>query len=130
MYGSIIMTIVLGTINVGGFGVVWERNVNSSRIEWPEVTMDPTVRHSLFSITVGGFVYWISSSTLSQHMMQRYMALPTLRDAKRAMWTFVVLVTILLFICSYNGLLIYATYHDCDPLTTKVCVIVLVFFFL
>lgn len=21
--------------------------------------------------------------------------------------------------CIYNGLLLYATYHDCDPLTTK-----------
>lgn len=26
---------------------------------------------------------------------------------------------ILLSICCYCGLLIYATYHDCDPLTTK-----------
>lgn len=82
--------------------------------------MDPKIRHSVFSITIGGFFYWISSSALNQHMMQRYMALRTLKNAQTAMWIFTVLVTFLLFICCYNGLLIFATYHDCDPLTTKV----------
>lgn len=120
MYGAIIMTIIIGTINVGGLDVIWERNMNGNRIEFPELTIDPLVRHSVFSIGVGGIAHWIASSTLSQHMMQRYMALPTLKAARNAMWTFVVLVTILLTICAFNGLLIFATYYDCDPLTTKV----------
>lgn len=36
MYGSIIAIVVLGTINVGGFGEVWNRNLNGGRIEYPE----------------------------------------------------------------------------------------------
>lgn len=37
----------------------------------------------------------------------------------RALWIFIFGVIILLSMCSYCGLLIYAKYHDCDPLTTK-----------
>lgn len=32
---------------------------------------------------------------------------------------YVVGVSLMIFLCVYNGLLLYATYHDCDPLTTK-----------
>lgn len=53
-------------------------------------------------------------------MIQRYLALPTLRAGRQALWIFVLGVIVLMFLCSYNGLLIYATYKHCDPLTTKV----------
>lgn len=37
----------------------------------------------------------------------------------RALWLFIAGTLTLIICCSYCGLLIYATYHDCDPLTTK-----------
>lgn len=37
----------------------------------------------------------------------------------RALWIFVFGAMFFIAACSYCGLLIYATYHDCDPLTTK-----------
>ena len=52
-------------------------------------------------------------------MIQRYLALPSLKAGRQALWTFVFGVIILMLLCSYNGLLIYATYKNCDPLTTK-----------
>lgn len=52
-------------------------------------------------------------------MIQRYLSLPSLRSARKALWIFVFGVIILMCLCSYNGLLIYATYQHCDPLTTK-----------
>lgn len=39
--------------------------------------------------------------------------------AIRALWLFIFGTLTLVISCSYCGLLIYATYHDCDPLTTK-----------
>lgn len=36
-----------------------------------------------------------------------------------ALWFFIVGVLLLLGLCCYSGLLIYATFFDCDPLTTK-----------
>lgn len=52
-------------------------------------------------------------------MIQRYLSLPSLKAGKRAVWIFVFGVIVLMMLCSYNGLLMYATYKNCDPLTTK-----------
>jgi solute carrier family 5 (sodium-coupled monocarboxylate transporter), member 8/12 len=52
-------------------------------------------------------------------MIQRYMALKDVKTAQKGQMIYVVGVTIMIFLCVYNGLLLYATYHDCDPLTTQ-----------
>lgn len=36
MFGAMILVAIKGTIDVGGFGVVIQRNMNSGRIEAPE----------------------------------------------------------------------------------------------
>lgn len=68
---------------------------------------------------IGGIVYWLQANAVSQSMIQRYLALPTLRAGRIALCIFIGGVLSLMLICSYIGLLIYATYKDCDPLTTK-----------
>ncbi|XP_031626477.1 sodium-coupled monocarboxylate transporter 1 [Contarinia nasturtii] len=119
MFGAIILVMVKGTIDIGGFGLVWEKAVESGRIELPEFAFDLKTRYTIYSVIFGGFAQWLKSNAISQNMIQRYLALPTLRDAKIAHWLFIVGTLALALSCSYCGLLIYATYHDCDPLTTR-----------
>lgn len=52
-------------------------------------------------------------------MIQRYLSLSSLRSGKKAVWIFVFGVVVLMMLCSYNGLLMYATYKNCNPLDTK-----------
>lgn len=82
--------------------------------------LNPTVRHTLWSQLVGGVFYWTQTNAVSQNMIQRYLALPTLSSARKALALFCLGVLVLMGLCSYNGLLMYATYKQCDPLTTKV----------
>jgi hypothetical protein len=35
MFGAMVLVVIKGTIDVGGFSVVWERNYDSGRIEAP-----------------------------------------------------------------------------------------------
>ncbi|GLH11437.1 Uncharacterized protein GBIM_16214, partial [Gryllus bimaculatus] len=119
MFGSMLLVIAKGTADVGGLGVVWSRNWESGRIESPSLSLDPTERHSLLVLIVGSSLHWLQSSGVNQIMMQRYLALPTLLRARLSVWIFVLGALFLVFTCCYSGLLIYATYHDCDPLTTK-----------
>ncbi|KAM7363453.1 sodium-coupled monocarboxylate transporter 1-like isoform 1-T2 [Cochliomyia hominivorax] len=56
MIGSILFVIVKGTIDVGGFDVVWKRNWNSERIKWS----DP-----------------------NQVLVERYLWVPSIRKAKQ-----------------------------------------------
>ncbi|XP_055375801.1 sodium-coupled monocarboxylate transporter 1 isoform X2 [Condylostylus longicornis] len=119
MFGAMITIIVKGTIDVGGIGTVFSRAWDSERIEPPNFTFDLKERHTVYSLLIGGIPHWLKSQAVSQNMIQRYLSLPTLRKARIALWLFVLGVLSLLAICGYSGLLIYAKYHDCDPLTTQ-----------
>lgn len=83
------------------------------------LSMNPLIRHTLWSQVIGGVFYWVQTNAVSQNMIQRYLSLPSLQAGKRAVWIFVFGVITLMCLCSYNGLLMYATYKHCDPLTTK-----------
>lgn len=56
---------------------------------------------------------------INQSMIQRFMALKNVHVARKCQITYIAGIFILNLMCYYNGLLLYATYHDCDPLTTK-----------
>ncbi|XP_062555214.1 sodium-coupled monocarboxylate transporter 1 [Armigeres subalbatus] len=119
MFGAMMLIIIKGTHDVGGLSVVMDRASKSGRIEAPDFRFDMTTRHNVYSCVIGGVIYWLKTNAVSQNMIQRYLSLPTLKAAKHALWTFIFGTLFLLGLCCYSGLLIYAKYHDCDPLTTK-----------
>lgn len=51
-------------------------------------------------------------------MVQRYMSLPNMKKARRAIAIFTIGIILFVSVCCYAGLLIYAKYHKCDPLTS------------
>lgn len=119
MVGALILVAFKGSMDLGGASHVFQEAWDSGRIEAPDFNINPTVRHTIWSQLIGGIFYWTQTNAVSQNMIQRYLALPTLSAARKALAIFCVGVLILMALCSYNGLLIYATYKGCDPLTTK-----------
>ncbi|XP_072945603.1 sodium-coupled monocarboxylate transporter 1-like [Epargyreus clarus] len=119
MFGAMALVAVKGTIDVGGFSAVWRRNMDSGRIEAPNWDPNPTARHTIWNLVIGGLIYWLQANSVNQTMVQRYLALPTLRGAKWAVLLFCIGISVLYCFCLYCGLLIYARFHDCDPLQTK-----------
>nr|CAH7758339.1 unnamed protein product [Callosobruchus chinensis] len=118
MFGSMLLVVIKGTIDIGGFGVVFERNWMSGRIEGPNFDINPLSRHTVWALVIGGSVYTLQSFGVNQNMIQRYLSLPNIDSGRRALWSFLFGVGAVVVICSYCGLLIYATFHKCDPLTT------------
>lgn len=86
------------------------------------LTLDPTVRLSMGAVLLGGTLHKIQSSDVNQVSIQRFLSLPNMQKVKQCMFLFTSLLMILLFCCCYMGLLTYATYYNCDPLSTKVLV--------
>uniref|UniRef100_A0A1L8DET3 Putative sodium-coupled monocarboxylate transporter 1 n=2 Tax=Nyssomyia neivai TaxID=330878 RepID=A0A1L8DET3_9DIPT len=119
MFAALILVAIKGTFHVNGPEIVLKNALETDRIEAPNFNIDPTIRHSFWCLSIGGVFYWVQTNASSQNMIQRYLALPSLRESRRAVWIFVSGVTILMLLCAYNGLLIFTTYRDCDPLTTK-----------
>lgn len=56
---------------------------------------------------------------MGQAMVQRYMSLPSIKAARRALLWNIAGVYVMFTLCCTSGLLLYAKYYDCDPLTTK-----------
>nr|XP_026496581.1 sodium-coupled monocarboxylate transporter 1-like [Vanessa tameamea] len=119
MVGAMALVAIKGTVDVGGIGTVWNRNMESGRIEAPNWDPRPTARHTIWNLVFGGLIYWLQANSVNQTMVQRYLALPTLRGAKWAVVLFCIGISILYCFCLYCGLLIYARFYDCDPLQTK-----------
>ncbi|KAH8313392.1 hypothetical protein KR067_005180, partial [Drosophila pandora] len=122
MVGAILFVIIKGTIDVGGLGVVIQRNLDSGRLEWPEFTFDPKVRMSMLAMLVGNLAHNSYNLGCNQIITQRYLSLPGLKEMAHTSFIFIFGLVVLMSICIYNGLLLYATYYDCDPLTTKLAV--------
>ncbi|CAH1183378.1 unnamed protein product [Phaedon cochleariae] len=118
MIGAVILVVIKGTIDVGGISNVLQRNWDSDRIEGPNFDLNPMSRHTIWALVIGGAAYTLQSSGVNQNMIQRYLSLPTLKEGKRALWTFFFGIALIVIFCSYCGMLIFATFHKCDPLTT------------
>jgi solute carrier family 5 (sodium-coupled monocarboxylate transporter), member 8/12 len=75
-------------------------------------------RQTFYSVVIGGFFYWTSFNSVNQTMVQRYMSLPNIQKARRAIAIFTVGIILFVSVCCYAGLLIYSKYYKCDPLTS------------
>ncbi|KAH8362792.1 hypothetical protein KR084_001103 [Drosophila pseudotakahashii] len=122
MVGAIFFVIIKGTMDLGGLGVVIQRNFDSGRLEWPEWTLDPKVRMSMLAMMVGNLAHNSYNLGCNQIITQRYLSLPGIKEMAQCSFLFIFGLVALMAICLYNGLLLSATYYDCDPLTTKLAV--------
>lgn len=119
MFGSMIMVVVRGTMELNGLGYVFEKASDGNRLEFFNMNLSPTVRHTMFGTTIGTFFTWMTIYAVSQAMVQRYLTIPTIEGARRAIWLNLPGLSFLMLICAMAGLVMYARYYDCDPIMTK-----------
>ncbi|KYN10745.1 Sodium-coupled monocarboxylate transporter 1 [Trachymyrmex cornetzi] len=119
MFGAVITVVILGTARAGGVAEVWKRNVDSGRIEFFNMNLDPTVRHTFWGVVVGNYLNWLATCSVNQAMVQRCLAMPNLRKSNVAIMIMAVGIISIVSLCCYTGIVIYAAFYDCDPVTTK-----------
>ncbi|KAK3908024.1 Sodium-coupled monocarboxylate transporter 2 [Frankliniella fusca] len=117
---GVLTVLVLGTVSVGGVGVVFGRAAATDRLEFFNMDPDPTVRHTFWTVVVGNYFNWLASCAVNQAMVQRCLAMPTLARANLTVMILVVGIFLLVSMSCYTGLLIFATFHDCDPVSAHV----------
>ncbi|XP_070384317.1 sodium-coupled monocarboxylate transporter 1-like [Dermacentor albipictus] len=118
-YASIILLAVKGTIDVGGWQIVYEKNRDSQRLYLFDFHPDPTIRHSAWSLVIGGTFLWLTMYAVNQGWVQRYLSMPNVAAVRRAMWVNLMGVIALQSLLCYVGLVIFARYSDCDPISTR-----------
>ncbi|KAG0410609.1 hypothetical protein HPB47_012266, partial [Ixodes persulcatus] len=119
MYIAMISVVVVGTYNLGGLDKVWQEAQEGGRIEFFNFDPDPTVRHTVWTLAVGGIFVYVSLYGVNQAQVQRLMTVSSLRKAQVALFINWPLVSALSIVTSFTGLVMYANFRHCDPL--KAC---------
>ncbi|XP_038107357.1 sodium-coupled monocarboxylate transporter 1 [Culex quinquefasciatus] len=119
MLGAIFAIIVLGLSDVGGFWEVWRIAERGERLVFFDLNPDPTLRTSFWCVTLGMTTNWIAVFGINQACIQRFLAVPTRKAAKNSLKIYIVGLLIINSFACFIGLLMYARYEDCDPITTK-----------
>lgn len=79
----------------------------------------PFVRTSFWTLTVGMTTAWVAKLGVSQCCIQRFLAVPNIEVAKKSVWVFAFGLGALKLGAILLGLIVYAKYESCDPVTTK-----------
>ncbi|CAD5126563.1 DgyrCDS14658 [Dimorphilus gyrociliatus] len=117
MFAGLIAILVKGSLDFGGFGNIWRINEEGGRVEFKDFDPDPMKRHTFWTLSIGGMFTWLAIYGVNQSQVQRALCVPKLRDAQIALWLNLPGLTALLTVCGLCGMVIYAQYADCDPLT-------------
>ncbi|BET00498.1 Sodium:solute symporter family [Nesidiocoris tenuis] len=113
---SIILVMAIGSVAEGGISTVFQASASTDRIEFFNMDPRPTVRHSFWSVLIGGTFYWATMYCSNQASIQKYMAVETITQARWAIWTGSIGVLLTFLINFYTGAVLYKHYEHCDPL--------------
>ncbi|XP_016995382.2 sodium-coupled monocarboxylate transporter 1 [Drosophila takahashii] len=117
MFLSIVAVAVLAIYYSNGLVALFEDVEQGGRLILDNTNPSPYVRHTVWSALIGGFSYFTSINASGQHMVQRYMSLPSLKKSQKASCLFTIGVAIFVFLSCFMGLIIFSKYKDCDPLS-------------
>jgi SSS family solute:Na+ symporter len=89
----------------------WESFSQAGRTEIVHFSTDPTVRVTTFGKMASVMFYFICTSTSDQMIVQRYLSTPSLREARRSVWVFMLSNLTSIFFLVICGLALFAFYH-------------------
>ncbi|XP_063957351.1 sodium-coupled monocarboxylate transporter 1-like isoform X1 [Lytechinus pictus] len=117
MIVGVVALIIKGTMVVGGLDKVWQIAEQGDRIQFLEGNPDPRILYTLWTMLIGGT---ITEARPNQIEVQRLIACGTKPRAIQALFLAVLLKGIILSLCIFSGLVMYAYYVNCDPWKSKV----------
>ncbi|XP_077515840.1 putative sodium-dependent multivitamin transporter isoform X1 [Amblyomma americanum] len=116
MFLAMFAVVGVGTYRMGGVYNVWNEALAGGRVEFLNFNPDPTVRHTVWTLAVGGIFVYVSLYGVNQAQVQRLMTVSTLKKAQTALFLNWPIVSALSLITSFAGIVMYANFRHCDPL--------------
>ncbi|XP_018372823.1 PREDICTED: putative sodium-dependent multivitamin transporter isoform X2 [Trachymyrmex cornetzi] len=105
--------------DVGGLGQIWEIARQGQRLQFDSIGLDPTIRHTWWSLLLGGACTYLILVGVNQAQVQRMLTVKNMQASQRAMWLSLPILTFLWLTICFSGLAIYSKYYNCDPLLEK-----------
>ncbi|KAE8737634.1 hypothetical protein FOCC_FOCC016900, partial [Frankliniella occidentalis] len=122
LIGSILLILGIGDHFQGGPSMIWDLNKKAERIEFFNVDPNPTTRHTLWSVVIGGSFYWLSMFCANQASIQKYLSVESLAQARSALWVSAAFLIGIFTVNFYTGAILFAEYRDCDPVRSNVAI--------
>ncbi|KAJ8917418.1 hypothetical protein NQ315_005464 [Exocentrus adspersus] len=119
MFAAVFSIIAFAVIEKGGFAEIWRIAEEGQRTDLLNFDPDPTVRHTWFTLIIGGGITFLSLYAVNQTQVQRYLTVKDLKKAQTALWLNWPILSALSVSTSFSGLAIYSRYFRCDPYDAK-----------
>ncbi|KAL6430735.1 hypothetical protein ACFW04_006943 [Cataglyphis niger] len=119
MFAAVFIVIGIAANEVGGLEQIWEIAKQGKRIEFDSISLDPTVRHTWWSLIIGGLCTFLSLYGVNQVQIQRTLTVKNIQASRKALWLSWPILSILSITTCFSGLAIYSKYHNCDPTLQK-----------
>ncbi|XP_033225867.1 sodium-coupled monocarboxylate transporter 1-like [Belonocnema kinseyi] len=116
LLGSLLIIAGYGISWAGGFSTVWNDNLQTDRIEIFNMDPTPTVRHSFWSVVVGGTFYWATMFCSNQASIQKYLSVENISQVRIALWISSAGLILIYSVNFLTGMVLYSVYKNCDPL--------------
>ncbi|KAK9889562.1 hypothetical protein WA026_006936 [Henosepilachna vigintioctopunctata] len=107
-----------GCIEAGGASVVLNKNKDDGRLDFLNFDMDPTLRVTTMSALIGQLFMSLSIFGCQQNFVQRYCSMDSQKKVTKTLMFNIPVITVLFSLSWVVGMVIYATYSSCDPLTS------------
>eukprot|EP00057_Strongylocentrotus_purpuratus_P029239 XP_011683713.1 PREDICTED: sodium-coupled monocarboxylate transporter 1 [Strongylocentrotus purpuratus] len=117
MMSGFLAVIIKGSMNIGGLDKAWQICEENGRIDFWNFDPDPTIRHTFWTIVVGGTFTWGSTYGVNQSQVQRYLTCGKEKTAQLALFMAVIGMVIVVSSACLSGLVMYANFVECDPFT-------------
>ncbi|XP_042205345.1 sodium-coupled monocarboxylate transporter 1-like [Homarus americanus] len=116
--GGLMTIVIMGVNEVGSLQKVWDINVKHKRAGLQIFNWSPDIfeRHTVWGLSWSGFFGSIVTYGSSQTAIQRYSSMKSLTHAYLSVLLLVPYFAAVAVLLTLTGLVLFATYEDCDPL--------------
>ncbi|XP_033191923.1 sodium-coupled monocarboxylate transporter 1 [Bombus vancouverensis nearcticus] len=119
MIAAVLTVSILGTYQMGA-AEIWKMSLEANRIEFLNFDTSPYIRHTVWTVLIGSWLYSTAYIAVNQTMVQRYRSLKDLKTSKLSLAIFTISIMLFISLCCWCGLVLIAWWSPpkCDPRAT------------
>ncbi|XP_060529145.1 sodium-coupled monocarboxylate transporter 1 [Cylas formicarius] len=111
--------IIQGCVEAGGLGTVYRVAKEDGRLDFFNFNLDPSIRVTTMSAVIGQLFMSLSIFGCQQNFVQRYCSMDSQKKVTKTLMYNIPVITVLFSLSWVVGMVVYAVYARCDPLTSE-----------
>ncbi|CAM6000601.1 unnamed protein product, partial [Sphagnum balticum] len=120
MFLGLLMVAIVGSIDAGGLLEPWRIASQHERLVIFNPIFSPYRGDTFWAVLLGTLSFWVGNYCVNQTQVQRYCCMKTPEKAKKSLYWNIPGVFLISFTAIWCGVIIFAKYHNCDPISLKI----------